>query len=198
MRIGLDIDGVFYRFTRAYHLWLNESKGMSLSLDDEAQTWDWFLDWETVEQFQQNLHDSVDSGHMYWSGELYEPTMSQNLYDLRAEGHTIHFVTARTFGKTSCPEAATRHWLEENNLIYDTLTISKDKTAVKTDVFLEDNLKNYDALEAVGVKSYLVNRPYNLQKDYRRRVTTVDEFTKLILEGRCYSSASSVAYSEQH
>lgn len=193
MRIGLDIDGVFYNFTKAYHLWLNQTKGMSLSLDDEAQTWDWFLDWETSEEFVQNLHDSVDSGHMYWVGELYESTMSQNLKDLRSAGHTIHFVTARTFGKTACPEAATRHWLNSSDLVYDTLTISKDKTIVATDVFLEDNLKNYDLLDAAGVRSYLINRPYNLQKDDRRRVSSVDEFTKLILEDTCYSSASSAA-----
>jgi uncharacterized HAD superfamily protein len=182
MNIGLDIDGVFYRFTKAYHLWMNQSRGMSLDLEVEALTWDWFLEWETSEQFGKNLNDSVDAGFMYWVGDLYETTMPQNLRDLRAAGHSIHFVTARTFGVLKCPKQATEHWLAENDLIYDSLTISKDKTAVKTDVFLEDNLKNYDILEAAGVKSYLVNRPYNLENDTRRRVNSVNEFTKLILE----------------
>lgn len=194
MRVGLDVDGVLYRFTKAYHLWLNNTKGMSLSLEDEAQTWDWFLDWETSEEFGKNLHESVDAGHMYWLGELYEPQIAQNLRDLKASGHSIHVVTARTFGVLRCPEQATRHWFDNNDLVYDTLTISKDKTVVETDVFLEDNLKNYDVLEAAGIRSYLVNRPYNLQEDNRRRVDSVDEFTKLILEDTCYSSASSAAY----
>lgn len=194
MRIGLDIDGVFYRFTKAYHLWLNQTKGMSLSLDDEAQTWDWFLKWETAQEFAQNLHESVDAGHMYWLGESYEPQLAHNLRELRSAGHSIHFVTARTFGRSACPEAATQHWLAVNDYIYDTLTVSKDKLAVKTDLFLEDNLANYDALEAAGVTSYLVNRPYNLQNDQRRRVDTVDEFTGLILENAWQSLGSFAAY----
>jgi len=194
MRIGLDIDGVFYNFTKAYHQWLNHTKGMSLSLDDEAQTWNWFLEWETVEDFIENLHESVDAEHMYWTGEAYEPNLAQNLLDLRNAGHSLHFVTARTFGRKRCPEEATRSWLRNNHLIFDTLTVSKDKTSVQTDVFLEDNLKNYDLLDAAGVTSYLVNRPYNLENDSRRRVNSVDEFTKLILEDSWHSSASSVAY----
>jgi uncharacterized HAD superfamily protein len=187
MRIGFDIDGVIYNFTKAYHQWLNQYRGMSLSLDTEAHSWDWFLDWETRAQFGQNLHDSVDDGFMYWQGDLYEPTIKQNLLDLRATGHTIHLITARTYGVSKCPEAATRHFFNENGLVYDTLTISKDKTAVKTDVFIEDNLKNYDLLEAAGIASYLVNRPYNLQNDTRRRVNSVDEFTRLILEEKWQS-----------
>lgn len=195
MRIGLDIDGVFYRFTKAYHLWLNQTKGMSLDVEVEALTWDWFLEWETSEEFVQNLDESVDAGHMYWVGELYEPDMAQNLRDLRAAGHTLHFVTARLFGKQLCPEVATRYWLASEGLVYDTLTVSKDKNVVKTDVFLEDNLKNYDLLEAAGVQSWLVNRPYNLQDDNRRRVNSVDEFTKLILEGKCSLLESSAVCS---
>ena len=187
MRIGFDVDGVFYKFTKTYHQWLNQSQGMNLSLEDEALTWDWFLEWETKEQFCQNLHDSVDAGFMYWQGELYEATIKQNLLDLRAAGHTIHIVTARTFGLSKCPEKATRHFFKENDLVYDTLTISKDKTAIKTDLFIEDNLTNYDLLEAAGVTSYLVNRPYNLQNDTRRRVNSVDEFTRLILEEKWQS-----------
>lgn len=183
MRIGFDVDDVLYKFVKAYHLWLNQTKGKSFDLKSEAPTYNWFLEWEISEEFCQNLHDSVDAGQMYWQGDLCEPTIAQNLLDLRAAGHTIHIVTARLFGVKRCPEEATRSWFSNNNLIFDTLTISKDKTAVKTDLFIEDNLKNYDLLEAAGVTSYLVNRPHNLQKDSRRRVNSVDEFTKIILSG---------------
>jgi uncharacterized HAD superfamily protein len=193
VKIGFDIDGVLYKFTHAYHLWLNQNKGMSLSLDDEAQTWDWFLEWETKEEFAENLHKSVDEGQMYWVGELYEPTIKQNLLDLRAAGHTIHVVTARTFGRKACPIEATIAWFDYRGLVFDTITLSKDKTSYKTDVFIEDNLKNYDSLEAAGVVSYLVNRPYNLLDDNRRRVNSVDEFSKLILEEKWHSLDSSYA-----
>ena len=131
---------------------------------------------------------------MYWVGDLYEPQIAQNLRDLRSAGHTIHVVTARLFGDPGIAEQATRHWFEANDLIYDTLTVSKDKDCIQTDLFLEDNLRNYTVLEASGVTSYLVNRPYNLQNDNRRRVDTVDEFTGLILEEAWQSLDSVVAY----
>lgn len=188
MRIGFDVDGVIYKFTKAYHAWVNQSHDLNLNLEEEAETWDWFLKWETKEQFAENLHNSVDAGQMYWVGELYEPTIRQNLLDLRAAGHTVHIITARTFGRKRCAEEATRHFFHANGLTYDTLTIAKDKTSVPTDLFLEDNMANYDALEAAGVTAYLVNKPYNQEiGDSRRRVNTVDEFTKLILEEKWQS-----------
>lgn len=193
MRIGFDVDGVIYRFTKAYHLWLNKHRGMSLDPDVEAHSWNWFSEWESYDEFCMNLHEGVDSRELYWEGELYEPTISQNLLDLRAAGHTIHVVTARYFGVSECSKEATRHFFRNNGLVFDTLAIAKDKTTVQTDLFLEDNLQNYEHLEAHGVTSYLVNRPYNLQKDNRRRVNTVDEFTKLILEDKWRSLELSYA-----
>lgn len=182
MRIGFDVDGVIYRMTKAYHLWLNQSRGMSLDPELEAHTWDWYEDWETLEEFLTNLHAGVDAGVLFWKGELYEPTIPQNLRELRAAGHTIHVVTARFSGLVRSSEEATRHFFEKKDLIYDTLTLTKDKASVKTDLFIEDNYKNYLALEQAGVVSYLVNRPYNVGFPANRRVDTVDEFTGLILE----------------
>lgn len=185
MRIGWDSDGVLYRFTKAYHSWMNENHGMSLDLEAEAQTWNWFEEFgQTVEDFKQCMTASVDAGHLFWQGELYEPQIAQNIADLKAAGHTNHLVTYRFSGKSACPRQATQHFYASNNIQFDSITYAKDKTSVPTDVFLEDNLDNYDALEAAGVTAYLVNRPYNLRNDNRRRVNSVDEFTKLILEDR--------------
>jgi uncharacterized HAD superfamily protein len=182
VKIGFDVDGVIYRMTQAYHLWLNQSYGMSLDPEQEAQTWNWFDQWETAEQFYANLHAGVDAGVLFWEGELYEPQIPLNFRELKAAGHTIHIVTARFSGLVKSSEEATRHFFQAKDLIYDTLTIAKDKTSVPTDIFLEDNFKNYQALEAAGTVSYLVNRPYNMHDDASRRVDTVDEFTGLILE----------------
>ena len=194
MRIGFDVDGVIYRFTKAYHLWLNKNRGMSLDPEVEALTWDWFSEWESPAEFVMNLHDGVDSGDLYWKGELYEPTIAQNLLDLRAAGHTIHVVTARTFGIEKSPKEATAHFFASHGLIFDTLDITRDKASVPTDIFLEDSLRNYWDLEMAGIVSYLVNRPYNQVKNSNmRRVNTVDEFTKLILEEKWQSLEPSYA-----
>jgi FMN phosphatase YigB (HAD superfamily) len=192
VRIGFDVDGVFYRLTKAYHLWINQKLGMNLDPELEAQTYHWFQEWESRDEFLVNLHEAVDAGEMFWKGDLYEPQISQNLKDLKAAGHTIHVVTARFSGVSKCSQEATRHFFQQNDLIYDTMTFSWDKTVVETDIFLEDHIKNYDALEAAGITSYLVNRPYNDLQDNRRRVDTVDEFTGLILEN-AWQSLDSVA-----
>jgi hypothetical protein len=187
VRIGFDVDGVIYRFTKAYHLWLNAHKGMSLDPEVEAHSWDWFTQWESRDEFSMNLHDGVDAGELYWVGELYEPTIRQNLIDLRAAGHTVHVVTARVYGIQKCALQATQHFFSTFDLPYDTMQIDTDKACIPTDVFLEDSLRNYHDLEAAGITSYLVNRTYNLIDDDRRRVESVDEFTKLILEDRWQS-----------
>jgi hypothetical protein len=192
MIIGWDSDGVFYRFTKAYHSWMNLRHGMSLNLEEEAQTWDWFEGFgQSVEEFKKAMDESVDAGHLFWTGELYEPQIAKNLHDLKAAGHENHLVTHRFSGVSKCAKQATEHFYAAQGIEFDSINYSKDKSIIKTDVFLEDNLVNYDVLEAAGITSYLINRPYNLLDDDRRRVNSVQEFTDLILEGRCTLLATS-------
>lgn len=181
MRIGWDSDGVLYRFTKAYHLWINATLGMSLDVESEAHTWDWFLEWQTVEDFMRCMDESVDAGHLFWTGELYEPEIPQLIKELSNAGHTNHLVTHRFSGKTACSKQATESFYRNQGIEFDSITYSKDKTVVPVDVFIEDNLNNYDALEAAGIKAYLINRPYNVQKDSRRRVSSIKEFVSKVL-----------------
>lgn len=195
MRIGWDSDGVLYRFTKAYHLWMNTTHGMNLDPEHEPVLWDWFVEFgQTTEDFLSTMDAAVDAGHLFWTGELYEDTIPANIAALKAAGHTNHLVTHRFSGKTSCSQQATEHFYASKGIKFDSIQYSRDKTIAETDVFIEDNLANYDVLDAAGMIVYLINRPYNLQKDSRRRVNSVDEFTKLILEDKCYSSASSAAF----
>lgn len=184
-RIGFDLDGVIYRFTKQYNLWMNLTAGMNLDLELEADSWNWFENWQTTEQFLACMDAAVDAKHLFWQGDLCESTIPDNLRALRAAGHTIHIVTNRYSGKILSSEEATRHFLHEKEIIYDTLTFSADKTVVSTDYFIEDNINNYLALDHHGVLSYIVNRPYNEAFSAKRRISTVDEFTKIILEGDC-------------
>lgn len=184
MKIGWDSDGVLYRLTKAYHLWMNQEHGMDLDPEMEAEDWDWFLNFgQTVEQFLETMDNAVDAGHLFWTGELYEPTIVQNIADLKAAGHTNHLVTHRFSGKVKCSRQATEHFYASVGIQFDSIQYSRDKSIAGTDIFIEDNLSNYDALEQAGILVYLINRPYNLENDARRRVNSVDEFTKLILEG---------------
>jgi FMN phosphatase YigB (HAD superfamily) len=191
MKIGWDSDGVLYRFTKAHYSWMNKHHGMQLDIESEPPIWDYFTEWGlSVQQFLDSMDAAVDAGHLFWTGELYEPTIPENIRALKAAGHTNHLVTHRFSGKTRCSKAATEHFYAEKGIEFDSIHYSRDKTVAETDIFIEDNLKNYDALEAAGIPTVLVNRPYNLENDSRIRVNSVDEFTKLILEGKWDSSAS--------
>lgn len=184
MRIGLDSDGVIYNFTQVYNSHLIEL-GHKLEPEAEAETWDYFTKYGyTSEDFLSHMDDLVDAKRLFWEGELYEPDIPEKIDQLRAAGHTIHIVTNRFSGKVECAEEATRHWFKSKKINYDSLTFSKDKTVVPTDIFLEDNLKNFEAIWMAGSLCYLVNRPYNQTgEDEAFRVDTFAEFANLWLPG---------------
>lgn len=181
MKIGWDSDGVLYRFTKAYHTWMNEAYGFNLDLESEAQTWDWFREWQSVEDFVRCMDESVDAGYLFWQGELYEPEIPALIAELKVAGHENYLITNRFSGKTKCSQEATRYFYEQQGIEFDDIVFSKDKTVVKMDVFIEDHIKNYDSLDAAGVEVYLINRPYNQCDDSRRRVDSVKQFVSLIV-----------------
>lgn len=183
--VGFDMDGVVYNFAKAYHIFLRDAKGrLDIDCDQEAECWDWFSKFGvTREEFMVHLDEAVDSGYMYWSGELYEYDVAANIRKLRNLGHKVHIVTHRYSGKKSSSEEATKYYLDTHEIEYDSLTFAEDKTSVKCDYFVEDNVKNYDALDAVGTKVYLVDRIYNRAETCgRRRVENVASFVDAVLE----------------
>lgn len=180
-KIGWDSDGVLYRFTKAYHSWMNLSHGMTLDVESEVDSWDWFLEWQSLDDFKNCMDDAVDAGYLFWQGELFDPDIPQYLATLKSAGHENHLVTHRFSGKQKCSKAATEHFYASHGIVFDSITYTRDKASVKTDVFIEDNLDNYDALEQAGIKAYLVNRPYNMRNDNRRRVESVKQFVDTLL-----------------
>lgn len=189
MRVGVDLDGVLYKFTQAFQTHIKKCKPHLFDGDcnQEATTWDWFMgEWGmTRKEFLAEMDCAVDACELFWEGELFEgdePLWIQRLQDAH---HTIHVVTHRFSGSMDAnSEWATRFWLKRKSIYPDSLTFAKDKTCVPTDVFIEDNVENYDALEKAGVRSYLINRPYNqIENDSRRRVDSFSEFANFILCG---------------
>lgn len=186
MRIGLDSDGVIYRFSLAYNAKLIEL-GHYVDLEGEPNTWDYFKSYGyTTEEFLTHLDELVDQRKIYCEGQLYEKDIPWLIAELRRAGNTIHIVTNRFSGKSYSAQEATAYFFKKVGIEYDSLTFAKDKTIVKTDVFLEDHTKNYDDLTAAGVETFLVDRPYNQDGpgEYRKRVGSFYEFAeKMLLRG---------------
>lgn len=179
MKIGVDLDGVVYNFTKQF---CEAARKQGFNLSETPDCWNWFESCGmTRAQFLEIMHKSVDDLQLFWKGEMLD-NAADHMARLRDAGHEIHIVTHRESGHVYTSESATRYWLDTKGAMYDSLTFSADKTVVNVDVFIEDNLDNYDALEAAGVKAYLVNRSYNqVEGDGRRRVDSFGDFADLIL-----------------
>lgn len=182
-RIGIDLDGVLYNFGAALREYLKWELGWPVKLiADPITKWTFYRDWGlTDEGFVAVCDMAADAGKLWNKYEVLD-TELQGLRALHNAGHTLHVITDRRFGKhPGVSQAATAQWLSRNKIPYDTLTFSRDKTIVATDYMIDDRLENYDALEATACVPFLRDRPWNQSED-RRRVDSVAEFAKIIIE----------------
>lgn len=183
-RVGWDLDGVEYDFAASVrraikHFELEWECGES---ENEPASWYFYRDWGMSDaEFVDLCNKGADAGIIF-AGDR-RPNGKESMDRLRAAGHEIHIITDRSFGShPNVSEKITLEFLEQHGYEYDSLTFSADKTVVPVDYFIEDKLENYDALDAAGVKVYLINRPWNLQKnDSRRRVNWHREFENAVL-----------------
>lgn len=179
MRIGWDLDGVEYDFAESVRRTVQHF-GLDLPLcEGEPTNWYFYRAWGLSDaDFVDLCHRGADAGIIF-AGDR-RPDGLESIRRVRAAGHSVHIITDRSFGShPSISEKATRLFLEEHGYEYDSLTFSADKTVVSTDYFIEDKIENYDALERVGTKAYLINRPWNMQSDTRRRINSISEFADL-------------------
>lgn len=188
-RIGLDLDGVVYKFTLAFQKHVAKCKPELFSGDvnKEADVWDWFTGWGmSRDAFLAEMDCAVGNLDLFWNGELYENDIPKQIRRLQDADHTVHVVTHRFSKKLPfTAEEGTRYWLPNRGIFPDSITFAKDKTSVPTDFFLEDNLDNYFALDRAGVRSILIDRPYNQEhpSNWRvERVQTFGEFVDIVLE----------------
>jgi hypothetical protein len=183
----IDLDGVNFVFSdslKRYLEWAGIRKPGEIP-DGETPTWNFFEGpgWNmTLGEFLQHCNDAADAGFLF-AGPTREGALE--MFDaLWNHYYKIVIITDRPFGST--PEVSrqiTRDWLEQHSLRYHQLIFSADKTCAQTDYGIEDKIENYDALDAVGTKVYLINRPWNQVEggDSRRRVNTLAEFTEAVL-----------------
>lgn len=182
LRVGVDVDGPMYVFGDSVHRYLDYIGLGHLwkSGPTPEPYWNFHHDWGwTDQQFIDLCHAGVDAGFIF-QGPI-KPGAKEALVELWRAGHEIIIITDRHFGST--PEKsrlATRLWLEFHGVPYHRLLFSADKTIVKTDIFIEDKLSNYDALTAAGTECWLVNKPWNKEDDDRNRIDSISEFPEKV------------------
>lgn len=191
MRIGVDIDDVLYPWSDLAHA-LCEKAGIT-----NGKTWTCWTPWRdygcSEEQWLHVLSIATLDGRLYGGAPI--DGAGAQVARLQDAGHSVHLVTARgQFVHGSWIMKDTVTWLKSHAIGYDSLTFSRDKTLIPVDWFIEDNLDNYDALEAARGRPVLLNRPHNQPRligaeqrpayCWRRRVDTLEQFVDLVLEVR--------------
>ena len=73
-------------------------------------------------------------------------------------------------------------WIVMNNIYYDALILTPDKSIVKCDVHLDDATHHLEALKQKGIRAVAFDRPWN-QDWTGERVKTHQEFIDLIQKG---------------
>lgn len=183
LSIGMDLDGVNYNFAASLRRYLR-TVGYAHPMPDPL-IWDFFTThgWGnlTPAQFVQHANDGVNAGIVFRSMDWFDHV--NEAWDIiRSLGHTIDIATDRSFGEPGRSEQNTIDALAEKGLKYDTITFTADKASINPDMMLEDKAENFLALEAAGVDTWLVTRPWNQHVKTDKRVRDVLHFAEVVRE----------------
>lgn len=185
MRVGFDLDGVGYIFGLSVRDYLR-TIGIEVEepTDEFCTNWNFFEFWHMHrDEFGKHCGDGVDAGIVFGPGDhLTRPNFFEAIRRVKELGHEVIVVTHRYQGSPGKAEENTRKWLAPVMKYIDELHFGEDKTAVPTDMFVEDSLPNYDALIDKGVNAFLIDRPWNQVEggDARNRISDVIDYAEAI------------------
>jgi FMN phosphatase YigB (HAD superfamily) len=183
--VGVDVDGVLYDFVDA--LRRQVSKYNENTIYPEAYRWNFYQDWGLAEdEFHKHYADGVLNRELLWEGTPYVGAR-EAWYAIRNMGHRIHIVTdRRPHGAEKEAIEGTLHWLNTHGFHADSIQFSPDKTLILDKVenpekvfFVDDRPENVYDLLNVGVRAYILNRPWNTNAS-GPRVNSLKEYAELV------------------
>jgi hypothetical protein len=185
MRVGFDLDGVLYNFGDSVKRYLEATDRGHIwkSGPTPAPFWDFYKDWGwSSAEFVQMCNEGADAGYIFCGPARHNASKAVNA--VKEMGHEVVIITDRQFGSSPyVSHRNTQNWLKKHGIPFDELYFSADKTCVPTDMFVEDKLENYDALDAAGVEVYLINRKWNYvdgDGDERRRIRHIMQYVEAV------------------
>ncbi|MFC1993707.1 hypothetical protein ACFLVI_00410 [Chloroflexota bacterium] len=156
LEIGIDIDGVIADLVTAILPVLSETRGSPVCYDDICD-----LDIGKVLQIENKMY-------AIWS-DVYTSGILRSLLPIKGAitglgefgKHRIHIVTHRI----KASKEDTEWWLNDKNIKYCTLEFVPDapkhSTGIEFDVFIEDSLEQACAMAEAGIKTILLDQPWN-------------------------------------
>ena len=180
MRVGIDIDDVLFPWYGKAH---DACVTAGITNGVTPTGWYPYREYGTTEEAWLAVMATVTLDGSLYNGEPFPGTV-EALKRLHDADHTIHLVTARGFFQHGhLIREHTVNWLAEYGIPHDTLTFTKDKTIVRTDVFADDAEKNIRALVAAGIPCCLIRAPHNGPVQHDWYAANISEFVDDVLEG---------------
>lgn len=181
MRIGLDLDGVCYQWTKTARYMLreilpNSPYTKSGPLGTECTSWDYIQEHVDPAHWKWLWDDGVKLG-LFRHGHLYPGTIKA-IRQLAELGDVIA-ITHRP--KQAVPD--TMAWLAYQQLPLagvHILTNQEPKSSVeRCDVYLDDKPENCEDLARVG-RAFMMTRPWNEDYVWVDRVSSWPEFVQMV------------------
>jgi 5'-nucleotidase len=173
-RIGLDLDGVTYRFVEALRLYIHQTTGRPLEEMEPAQTWDFFKhQWGyTSAEYIEFVKQGVSDGKIFWQGDLFENAKESIDYLYHERGDDIIFITSRSFpGVENLCKHATQYWLNNQaELPFDEIIYADKKYGYQLDVLFDDAPHIIEDVGSHGEKVVVFDQPWNAHLIYPDRV----------------------------
>ncbi len=182
MRIGLDIDNVISDFdSLLYEEFKKEDKNkrnrgiINSDINWIKDMYDWSS--EEVEEFYvKNMEEFAKRFPVRKDSKYY-------MDRLLSEGHSLYLITNRVSPHYKEPYEVTTKWLNDNNIHYTKLILSKSTNKTKecrennVDIMFDDSRRNCNRLIEGGINCYMMGTDYN--KNRMKGINSVNNWQEL-------------------
>lgn len=176
-RVGLDVDGVIYKFVDALRLSIHKQTGRPLEEMPPAQSWNFFSDlWNmSVAEYHAAVRKGITEGDLLWQGDMYDDCKEVMEYMYYERCDHITLITARSYqGIESLCAGATKYWLDHvAQLPYHDLEIldyAGHKAGRGFDVLFDDAPHHVERAIIDGENAVLFDQAWNTHMTYAPRV----------------------------
>lgn len=171
--LGFDLDGVIYNFVKSLREFIYETKGRALDTMPDAESWNFFEDqWGlTKKQYYSLVVNGIKYDGFLRTGDQISGSKAALEYIANIRKDKIVIVTARNYhGIESISREATLHWLEENEIPFDDLIMTHNKTGFNFDAMFDDAPHNIEALVESGENPIIFHQAWNAHETIAPRV----------------------------
>jgi len=167
MRVGLDIDNVIASFDKAileeYYIFDKKKRNKGIINKNSTSVARGMFDWnekEVEEFFTNNMERIAKTLEVRYDAKYYMDKMIE-------DGHELYLISHRVYPDYNNPFETTKKWLEDNNINYTKLILSKtiNKSPEckdnKVDIMFDDALRNCQKLLEENINCYMMKTKYN-------------------------------------